>query len=219
MVLGRFKGDVRPNRAFNASGHDWVKLISGAAVGIERGLGSGSLRPCESRDAAGLSPAGSPGCKRPAAAELAGQPGGLRWLAVTGALLATPRLLGTVGLDHAWHGERGSSRGSSLSGRSAGWWMGWPASARHPSQSSPSTVSYSFPVSLPAPPPPLPPHCCPPLGLQSPVLAWRCPLGRAAIAPPQSPAEALGEGRALGPPSAFPPGDIFLPGWKGLRFN
>lgn len=37
--------------------------------------------------------------------------------------------------------------------------------------------------------------------------------------PPQSPAEALAEGRALGPPSAFPPGDVFLPGWKGLRFN
>lgn len=63
VVLGQFKGDVRPNRAFNASGHDWVKLISGAAIGIERGLGSGPLRPCESREAAGLSPAGGPGCK------------------------------------------------------------------------------------------------------------------------------------------------------------
>lgn len=40
--------------------------------------------------------------------------------------------------------------------------MCWPASARHPGQSSPSTMSYSFPVPLPAPPPPLPARCRPP---------------------------------------------------------
>lgn len=61
VVLGQFKVDVRANRAFNVRGHDWVKLISGATAGIERGLGSGSLRRCESRDARGLSPTGSPG--------------------------------------------------------------------------------------------------------------------------------------------------------------
>lgn len=27
VVLGQFKGDVRPNRAFNASGHDRVKSV------------------------------------------------------------------------------------------------------------------------------------------------------------------------------------------------
>lgn len=36
---------MKPNRAFNESGHDWVKLISSATAMRERGLGSGSLRP------------------------------------------------------------------------------------------------------------------------------------------------------------------------------
>lgn len=96
--------------------------------------------------------------------------------------------------------------------------MCWAASARHPGQSSPSTMSYSFPVSLPAPPPPFPPRCCrPPLGLQSPVLARRCPLGPGCHRPLQSPAEALGEGTALRPSFCFPTGRHFSPWLEGTE--
>lgn len=92
VVFGRFKGDLRPNRASNVSGHDWVKLISDATAGTGSGLGSRSLRRCESRGAGGLSPAGSPGC-------IASR--GLPRLGLSGAGLAGLCCLGAVGLDHA----------------------------------------------------------------------------------------------------------------------
>lgn len=71
--------------------------------------------------------------------------------------------------------------------------MCWPASARHPGQSSPSTMSYSFPVPLPAPPPPLPPLAARP---RRAVLARQRPLG---LHGPARPGPPLGPGQRRGP--------------------
>lgn len=160
VALGQFRRDKKANRDLNMSRYDWVKLISGSAAGWKW-------------DQA-LDHTGCSGGLTLASARVPGLPR-LRCFALTGAGLARPRRLGAVGLDHAWHGERGSSRGSSLSGRSAGWWMCWAVSARHPGQASPSTMSYSFPVSLPAPPPPSS-SLLPAALLQSLGLSGPCPL-------------------------------------------
>lgn len=164
------------------------------------------------------SPSGSSGCMVPAA-ELAGRPSGLPWLVPTGARLAGPRRLGAVGLDHAWHGEREGAAAAPAcrAARQVDGCAGLRALATPASPAHPQWVTVSRSPSRHLLPPFLPAAAARRSACKALSSHGGARWGQAAIAPLQSPAEALGEGTALRPSFCFPTGRHFPPWLEGTE--